>query len=55
MYRTEIIAENFIMLGSKWGKKKEEEKTDDEFSQVPQSTKKKVSREDEICIEDIPF
>lgn len=51
MYRTEIIADELIMLWSK--KKRDDDDTPSETKETP--AQKKPKPQDEICIDDIPF
>lgn len=61
-YKTEVVANNIILLSSAWeawettGKKKKESSIDEDFPQEkPKKTQKKKPVEEEITIEDIPF
>lgn len=56
-YKTEIVAENIILLSSKSAADRDESFQDDapEFDEQPRKKPAARKREDEIHIEDIPF
>ena len=54
-YKTEIVADNVILLGSKSGERDDSSQDDAPEFDYPKSKKASPKKEEEINIEDIPF